>query len=266
MEAYRVRARNTALDSENRIHEDTTAAAYGFRGGLVPGVTVYGYLTVPVVRHYGEAWLARGGMRVTFLQPFYDGDEVVVELADKLVSACRLDGTPCAKGEVFWTETDAPALSVYAEAPLPAERPPASAVSLTPGRVLGSLHLRASLPDDTFLTMQDEQLPVYREGIMHPAAMLTLSNQLLLQNVKLGPWIHVASEIHNFSLVRDGDAIIVRGRVVERFERKGHQLVVLDIIIVAEGDRVVQQVRHTAIYEPRLRRSQCSENRTVKGL
>ena len=34
METYRVRARNTAPDSENRIHDDRTAALYGFRAGL----------------------------------------------------------------------------------------------------------------------------------------------------------------------------------------------------------------------------------------
>ena len=40
----RVVARNDAEASENRIHDDRVAAEYGFRGGLVPGVTVYAYL------------------------------------------------------------------------------------------------------------------------------------------------------------------------------------------------------------------------------
>jgi hypothetical protein len=43
----------------------------------------------------------------------------------------------------------------------------------------------------------------------------------------------------------------VRGRVAERFERKGHRFVVLDILVVAGGARMVQHVRHTAIYELR---------------
>ena len=42
-----LRAVNTAPDSENKMHDDRVAAQYGFRGGLVPGVTVYGYMTVP---------------------------------------------------------------------------------------------------------------------------------------------------------------------------------------------------------------------------
>jgi len=37
---YRVKARNTSTSSENKIHDDAVARAYGFRGGLVPGVTL----------------------------------------------------------------------------------------------------------------------------------------------------------------------------------------------------------------------------------
>jgi hypothetical protein len=41
--AYRVVATNSSAASENRIHSDADAARWGFRGGLVPGVTLYGY-------------------------------------------------------------------------------------------------------------------------------------------------------------------------------------------------------------------------------
>lgn len=252
MECYHVRARNTAPDSENRMHDNRTAAAYGFRGGLVPGVTVYGYLTVPVIHRFGVDWLAKGGMRVRFLQPIYEGEEVVVTMDDKLASACRQDGTVCATGEVFWAQGEAPSLARYPVEPLPAERLPSSSASLASGRPLGTVHTKLSLPDHEFLALQDEALPLYQEGILHPAALLSLSNQVLMQNVKLGPWIHVASELRHFDLARDGDQLTARARVEERFERKGHQFVVLDILVVAEVGRIIQHVRHTAIYEPRL--------------
>src|SRR5580700_10392335 len=72
-----VRAVNTAADSENQIHDDRVAAAYGFRGGLVPGVTVYGYMTPAAVYGLGRVWLERGAISVRFLAPFYQGDTVV---------------------------------------------------------------------------------------------------------------------------------------------------------------------------------------------
>ena len=42
LEPHRVSAYNTAHDSENKIHDDATARRFGFGGGLVPGVDVYG--------------------------------------------------------------------------------------------------------------------------------------------------------------------------------------------------------------------------------
>ena len=55
---YQVEAFNTAAQSENKIHDDAVARRFGFKGGLVPGVEVYAYMThVPVAR-WGRA-LAR---------------------------------------------------------------------------------------------------------------------------------------------------------------------------------------------------------------
>jgi len=75
---YRVKAHNTAAGSENEIHDDAVARRHGFRGGLVPGVTVYAYLTRPLVEALGRAWLERGTASVRFLRPVLDGEEVTV--------------------------------------------------------------------------------------------------------------------------------------------------------------------------------------------
>jgi hypothetical protein len=73
---------------------------------------------------------------------------------------------------------------------------------------------------------------------------------VLIGHVVLGPWIHAASEVANFSTARDGEDLTVHGHVVEKYARKGHEFVVLDVLTRA-GERVVQRVRHTAIWEPR---------------
>jgi hypothetical protein len=49
-------------------------------------------------------------------------------------------------------------------------------------------------------------------------------------------------------------ACVICPAVAENYERSGHRLVDLDVLIAADGERVVAQVRHTAIY--RLRRPQ----------
>jgi hypothetical protein len=159
-------------------------------------------------------------MRARFQEPIYEGDEVVAMLTDNVASACRQDGTVCATGEIFWAQEEAPSLAQYPAEPLPVDRPPASSDSLALGRILGTVRTDLLLPDQSFLAMQDEALPIYQDGILHPAALLSLSNQVLIQNVKLGLWIHVASELRHFSLARDGDQLAVRGRVEERLNAR----------------------------------------------
>jgi acyl dehydratase len=227
MESYRVRARNTAPDSENRMHSDETAARYGFRGGLVPGVTVYGYMTerLPV------EWLETGGMKVRFLQPFYDGEDVEVEVDGSIVTASRTDGTLCAEGTITWPHDPVPKIVDYPAPSLPATRPPASAEALAPGRVLSTISAK---PD-----------------LVNTEKLLELSNRVLMANVALGPWIHTASEVRHLSLAAPGEELNVRAKVVDQYERKGHDFVVLDVLVIADT-RPVQQVRHTAIWRPRV--------------
>ena len=93
--SYGVKARNTSAHSENKIHDDAVARQYGFRGGLVPGVTVYAYLTEPLVAAFGAAWLQRGTASVRFHKPVFDGEELTVagdvtaEVADQRIPANR---------------------------------------------------------------------------------------------------------------------------------------------------------------------------------
>jgi acyl dehydratase len=268
---YRVRARNTSGDSENKIHDDATAASFGFRGGLVPGVTVYAYMTVPIVERFDLDWLERGSMQVKFHQPFYDGEEVLVRAevdasADPIkvaITAEREDGIVCATALATVNDRSAwlgeARLEDYPEAPLPLidARPVPSRELLAPGTALGTLKETVSLPDTTALANLDERLPIYSgaQAVTHPFTLLALANQILVRNYKLGPWIHAASDLINWSGVRTGEEISVRGRIADCFERKGHEFVVLDLLVLANNNRVVQQVRHTAIYRPRSRQA-----------
>lgn len=264
---YRVRARNTSADSENRIHDDEVAARYGFRGGLVPGVTLYGYMTVPLVERFGLDWLSRGAMQIRFQKPVYEGDEVILRgEIDKGSDALRVtlraerDGGEVCATAVANIGGESPFASElcienYSAVPLPSleERPVATREVFVPGADIGTLTERLNLPDAAFLAQIDERLPIYAgdEAVGHPAYLLGLMNQALVRNFRLGPWIHVASELVNHSVARDGEVILVRGRIRECFERKGHEFVVLDFLVLSEDGRAVQQVRHTAIYRPK---------------
>src|SRR5579863_1298210 len=95
---FRVQAHNTAADSENRIHDDRVAASYGFRGGLVPGVTVYGYMVPAVVDRLGRPWLEHGSINMRLHAPCYEGDTVLSRCDGSNVSAEQEDGSVYASG------------------------------------------------------------------------------------------------------------------------------------------------------------------------
>lgn len=261
---YRVTARNTSASSENLIHDDATARRYGFRGALVPGTTVYAYLTRPLVFTLGAAWLARGTAHVRFLRPVLEGEEVIVtgEITGRDASglSATLRATTPASGECAVLDVTVPAgtptpvnTALYRAAPLPVERPPVSREVLLGLDVLGTPEAtydekRAS----DYLDAVGDDLAVYRgpDGWVHPAFFLTQANRALDRNVRISPWIHVASRVRHLGGARIGEHLATRGRLRSLFEKKGRELVELDLLIVAgQAARPVAHVLHTAIWK-----------------
>jgi hypothetical protein len=256
---YHVRARNTATDSENTIHADDVARQFGFHRGLVPGVTVFGYMMKPVIERLGLAWFDNGRIELKLEQPVYDDDEIVLRVQGESpvrISAERDDGTICARAEASIESVRAvPNLELYPERCLPedSDRPKASLEALAPGTVLGTLRQRLDMSQSRVFAALGEANPIYfgANAVVHPAVLLELANHVLLRNFRLGPWLHASSTVVNWSPARNGEAIQVRSRVSDRFERKGHAFVVLDLVVLGEEPRLIQHVIHTAIYRPK---------------
>ena len=244
MPPFLVRAVNTAVDSENRIHDDSVAAEYGFRGGLVPGVTVYGYMASAVIEHFGPQWLESGAMDVRFFQPFYEGEQVAISITEEEQGRIKVEAGR-ASG-VAWLDGGHP------DEDLPArptsDRVPASREALQPGTILGSIEKTLDLSKSGMAAPLDAYIG--DERFAHPAIILALANEILLSNYVLGPWIHSSSEVRNFAAARDGEHLRVRGKIVDAYERKGHELVVLDVAVIG-GQRPMSRIRHTAIWKLR---------------
>ncbi|MBV8982599.1 MAG: MaoC family dehydratase [Acidimicrobiia bacterium] len=263
--SHHVRAHNAATASDNKIHDDAVARRYGFSGGLVPGITVFGYLTTPIVDAWGEAWLEHGALSARFRKPIYEDDDVSVtgkvlpeatdgELSAEL-EARNSAGEVCAVGTARLPKDPPvpPALGDAPEGALPATRLEATPEALSGVDVLGSLEagFHASRTDET-LALVGDALPLYGDlAVAHPVWLLSFANTILASNVALGPWIHTASAVQNHSLLHDGERLSARGRVAGLSERRGNHLVDLDVLLVADGARPVMSVRHTAIYRLR---------------
>ena len=256
---YQVEAFNTSKESENKIHDDTVARRFGFAGGLVPGVDVYGYMTHMPLARWGRAWLERGTATCRLLKPVYDGEIAIVtarETADGLSIEVASRDMLCATGTAALpaAASFAPALDSFAAPPAPpADRPPADETSLAVGALLGMEPLLVT-PDfaATYLREVRETDPLYaREGLVHPATLLRAGNWVLRHNVVLGPWIHVASAVRNLAAARVGQTITARGRVTANYDHKGHRFVELELLVLADGATAVAHIAHTAIYRPR---------------
>ena len=260
--AYAVRANNLSRASENKIHDDSVAQRFGFTGALVPGVEVHAYACHPAVARWGRDWLARGTIESRFLKPVYDQEmaQVIAEPQPDGSLALRVES----KGVLSATATASLPAAAEAAPPVadfpwnapPAHdaRPDASDETLPPGRWLGTVPepmTRQALAD--YLDGVRETEPLYAaEGLVHPGLVLRLCNKALTQNVKLGPWIHVGSAARNLDLARVGEALTVRAKILSNEDRKGHRIVELDALVVAEeSQRAVARVRHTAIWRVR---------------
>lgn len=257
LETWRLEAYNTAKQSENKMHDDTVAKRFGFSGGLVPGVDVMAYMMhMPVVR-WGRSFLERGLIDARFLKPVYDGemaDVIAEERNGVLAIEVRSRGDLCATGSASLPAA-APSVSIadYREVPAVAERKPVSAASFELGQWLGTTPRRwAGADADGYLADVRETDPVYaREGLGHPGLIQRVMNRLLVDNVILGPWIHVGSKMQLLSAAKTGDEITARGKVTANYDKKGHRFVELDALVVANNKTPLAHCWHIAIYQPR---------------
>ena len=256
--AYTVEAYNLSHASENKIHDNNIASRLGFKGGLVPGVEVFAYATHLALEYFGPEFLKRGAMECRFEQPVYDGQTAnvfAVEDRGGLDMTVESQDVVCATGSASMHAVPIaePLAANYEIVPPSATRPPADEGSLAVDQILCTKP--ETLTRDqlaSYLVDVRETNPIYTdESIAHPGILLRLCNSALKDNVMLAPWIHTGSLMQNFAMARVGDVLSARAKVVANYDRRGHRLVDLDCLIVANGHKPIAHVLHTAIYRLR---------------
>lgn len=250
-------ARNYSETTENRIHSDDVAAGFGFAGGLVPGVAVFGHMTYPLVESLGEDWLCRYQANVRLRLPAYDGDELVIRhttSGDQHTVLCHarelllaeLHTGPCEPSDV------AP-IAPGAEAP---ERPEIHWENVFVDEPFPAWHWTPDAIENAEAAAQvEDDLALYRSGIVHPHAILSTANRTFTRRYFLPAWLHVGSEIRFHRLLRVGDNVEVRTVPTAKWERKGHEFVDLRILYLVAGE-VATEIVHTSIFKIADRREQ----------
>ena len=261
MQSYQVRTHNPSSESENRMHSDEVARRYGFRGALVPGVTVFGHMTRPVLEHWGEAWLARGRAEVSFARPAYEGELLTVAATSAGDAALDLTCANEAGEELARLRAGIVATSAESDprawnppaAPL-TERPEASWELMRVGEPFPALAWKPSVEENgTWCEDMRDDLPLYRKGpepCLHPGLVLRQANYVLKNRFVLPAWIHTRSRLSFHEVLRVGPEYEVRAIPEEKWARKGHEFVRLYVAVLA-ARRVVAEILHTAIFRPR---------------
>jgi hypothetical protein len=253
---YRVEAFNASKESENKIHDDSVARRFGFKGGLVPGVDVYAYMAHLPVQRWGRAWLERGTAECRFLKPVYDGDIAVVTAAEVptgLDLRIESHGELCVTGHAALTSARV-ALTPAFEAPVPpAERPPADETTLAIGTrlAINPFRVTGEYAEEYLRTVRETARLYARENLVHPGTILHIGNWVLRHNVVLGPWMHVGSTVQHFAAAHIGDELSAHALVTANYERKGHRFVELDVLVYAGQKTPIARLGHIAIYRPR---------------
>lgn len=230
---------NQVPNSTNQIHGDEMAERFGFRGGLVPGVTLSAYLLHPVADIFGMEFLERGYAHCRINSPLYDHETFEVQITDQSHKHChtclkRESGEPLAFAET----------SIQADALPPAYRgdtvgnesvdTPATRENFERLRISGcqafgygwntehemSSYLRdASAMSDLYAV----------DGFANPSYILGISNWMLASNIYMNPWIHLETRSQNFAPLAAGSAVIGEMSVKSLFEKKGHEFVDVEV-------------------------------------
>jgi hypothetical protein len=259
---YLVRTHNASEHSENRMHSDEVARQFGFKGALVPGVTVFAHMTRPLVEHLGEAWLGKAIAEVSFSKPAYEGELLTVTTrADASGSGYELDCTNEEGVELARMRShlppSPPAVDPRSDTPPAApiaERPLVTWELMEVGKPFPALRWTPTGADNqAWCEDVRDDLGLYRTGDdapIHPGFVLRQANYVLRNRFTLPAWIHTGSRIVFHEVLRIGREYEVRAIPEEKWERKGHQFVRL-YVAIRSGNATMAEVAHTAIFNPR---------------
>lgn len=260
MTLHRPTARNFSHSSENRIHSDDIARAFGFTGALVPGVAVFGHMTYPLTNELGVGWLGHSQVSLRLIKPAYHGDELLVSLDQVDDQTYRVECRNAA--DVLLAD-----MSVV----LPLALPPVDPRASIPGAAIAAVREEISwdaidvdvpfagvdwTPNEadnrTYSEQLSDELPVYRAGVVHPHLIQHWCNAALVRRFILPAWIHVGTDMTFRRILKVGDVVQIRAIPIEKWERKGHEFIKLYLAFLVGGVAAVEAI-HTAIYKVALK-------------
>jgi acyl dehydratase len=249
------------LSIDNIIHSTAGATAYGFRGPLVGGVTVYGWTVPAILEVLGETWLEDGWLDVAFRRPVYPGDRLIARVALLAGNEAELmmlnqDGERCLTGVVgagrapWFEDIELPARRVAEDRP--GRLPSLTLASAPVGQDLRPQAVPISKDDAAAYAVEKQHDQRERwagpSARVHPGWIAGRMTRLLHHSYDYGPSIHTRSQIQHLGPVFAGQTITMAGRMIRAYEQKGHHYAVVDGLMLGEDGRELARLRHTTIF------------------
>jgi len=265
MNPWKAYALNTAPDSENQIHSDDLAKRYGFKGGLVPGVTVSAYLLHPVIESSGMAWLEKGYANCKITSPLYDGEnfEVISEILREGQTNTFLkneDGQIIANAESKILE-NIPSKPKYRGDLLIQEEFKAPVASFAEWKKLKKEGCKAFKfhwgGDNPLIYLSDEKkLPLIlqpsKSGHANLSFLLGCANWILAGNAFMNPWVHLETKSQNYKAVSIETTLIAEMSVIDFYEKKGHEFIEVEVNLFEEKSKqCCMSINQLAIFKLR---------------
>jgi hypothetical protein len=230
---WKVVAVNLPEHASNPIHTDAGARAGGFPAALVAGVTVYVYLTHPVVA-VDPDWVANGCGEVRFRSPVFDRDylDLAVEGSTSTGSVNTFVRSGPNPDAARASLTLFPAVDFDAgdQAPEP----------------LTDQEFVLAGPWGDYGTRAGDDLDLYVQGVIHPATWPGLANQLFHHQLARGGWVHTRTRFQHHAVAMHGDRVLVHAEVIRRFTKPSGERAVARVAISRDGQPIAT-LEHEAI-------------------
>ncbi|MGB1342111.1 MAG: hypothetical protein ACPHAN_01215 [Pseudomonadales bacterium] len=266
-------AHNQSPNSQNQIHSDEMAQRYGFKGGLVPGVTLSAYLTQPGVLRWGTEFLNRGFAEIKVVRPVYDTrpfDVAVTLLDEKTYSAKLIDETGSVRAEsrvglrVQSSELELPKPLGLQQLPDVFDPPLATPETFRELKAKGCFATRyrwhaghamasyfldpASMPS----VLRVDTDVSSAEGYANTSFILGCANWIFAANALMNPWVHLQTTHHNFAAITPETEVLAEMVVLDLFERRGHQFADIRVgLFDASSLQPLAEIEQRAIYQLR---------------
>ena len=250
-------------DISNPIHSTEIAQAYGFKGPLIGGVTVWGWSVDTILEALGPKWLEKGWSEFSFRYPTFPGDVLKIT-ASKLpgkedwnikminqVNVVCVDGN-VGMGQPEWTNEF---LRPHSMVPLSeaADKPYLflSECDLSNDWRPAKANFTEEVSAEFHTHKQKSTNPLFIGAlpVAHPSWIAGWPEQLLRHNYNIPSSMHTRSRIQHHKKVKSNTTIVGGAKPISAYERKAHHFINFDVLLQDDLGEDVAQIRHWTIFK-----------------